>query len=70
MLDREQQVFFTLVQAGLWEKDVRLACFGDIDFSSVLKLAEEHFLVGLVAAGMEHITDLKVPTVDSIEFVG
>ena len=31
-LDKNQQAFFALVKAGLWEKDVRLLPFGNIDF--------------------------------------
>ena len=69
-LTKEQLAFFTLVRAGLWEKEVQLSHLGAIDFSEVQRLTEEQSLVGLVAAGLEHITDIKVPKVDVLQFIG
>jgi hypothetical protein len=68
--DSKQQAFFALVEAGLWEKDVRLSTFHKIDFQEVNRLAEEQAVIGLVAAGMEHVTDVKVPKEDILQFVG
>lgn len=53
--------FFELLRAGLWEREVRLSPFKDIDFSEVYRLAEEQSVIGLVAAGLEHVSDVKVP---------
>lgn len=64
------QVFLALVKAGLWEQDVRLSQFDKIDYSDVLGLAEEQTVVGLVTAGLEHVTDTKVPKEDLLQFVG
>ncbi len=61
--------FFTLVRAGLWEKEVRLVPYGDIDFAEVFRLAEEQSVVGLVAAGIEHIVDAKPQEKDLLQFV-
>lgn len=69
-LDNNQQAFFALVKAGLWEQDVRLSQFNLIDFQEVYRLADEQSVVGLVAAGLEHVTDVKVPKVDVLTFVG
>lgn len=69
-LDSKQQAFFALVKAGLWEKDVRLSTFNKIDFKEVNRLAEEQAVLGLVAAGMEHVTDVKVPKENLLQFVG
>lgn len=68
--DSKQQAFFALVEAGLWEKDVRLSTFHKIDFQEVNRLAEEQAVIGLVAAGMEHVTDVKVPKEDILQFAG
>ena len=65
-----QQAFFELVRAGLWEKEARLAQYSVIDFSSIMKLAENQSLVGLIAAGLEHVSDVKVPKEDVLLFVG
>ena len=69
-LDNNTQAFLALVRAGLWETDVRLSRFNEIDYSRILSLAEEQFVVGLVAAGLEHVTDVKVPKEDVLQFVG
>ncbi len=69
-LDSKQQAFFALVEAGLWEKDVRLSTYNKIDYQEVNRLAEEQAAIGLVAAGMEHVTDVKVPKEDILQFAG
>lgn len=68
-LDNNQQAFFALVKAGLWEKDVRLLPFGNIDFKTIYRLAEEQSVIGLVAAGLEHVIDFKAPQEVVLQFV-
>ena len=68
--NKDVQAFFALVRAGLWEQDVQLAPLGQIDFNEVYRLAEEQSVVGLVAAGMEHVTDVKIPQDVVLTFVG
>ena len=65
-----QKTFFELLRAGLWEKDVQLLPNKDIDFSAIMRLAEEQSVVGLVAAGLEHVVDLKVPQQWALQFAG
>jgi len=60
-LNRNHQAFMALVRAGLWEKEVRLLPYGEIDFNAIYKLAQEQSVVGLLAAGLEHVKDVKVP---------
>lgn len=69
-LSNNQQAFLALVRAGLWEKDVQLASYGLIDFNEVYRLAEEQAVVGLVAAGIEHVEDVKVPQQVALQFAG
>ncbi len=69
-LDNNQQAFFELLRAGLLEKEARLAHFNTIDYSAILELAEEQSIVGLVTAGMEHVTDVKVPQEWLLQFIG
>ena len=69
-MTKNTEAFLALVRAGLWETDVQLSQFYDIDYSLVLLLAEEQSIVGLVAAGVEHIADVKVPKEDVLQFVG
>ena len=62
--------FFELVRAGLWEEEVRLSQYGNIDYDEILQLAEEQSVVGLVAAGIEHVVDVKLPQDVVLQFVG
>lgn len=58
------------MRAGRWEKYARLLSFNPIDFQLVMSLAEEQSVVGFVAAGLEHVTDMKLPKEDVLQFVG
>ena len=58
------------MRAGLWEKEAKLAQFGRIDYMSIMQLAEEQSLVGLVTAGLEHVSDVKVPQAELLQFIG
>ena len=69
-LDNNQQAFFALMRAGLWEKEARLSLYNDIDFSEVYRIAEEQSVVGLVAAGLEHVADMRVPQQWALLFDG
>lgn len=64
------KAFFALLRAGLWEKEVQLTSFGEIDFKQVQRLAEEQSVVGLVAAGLDHVVDVKVPKKDVLQIIG
>lgn len=70
LITNNTQAFFALVKAGLWEQEISLSQFGEIDFSEVLNMSEEQSVVGLVSAGMEHVTDLIIPKKAVVQFVG
>ena len=42
--------------------------YGEVDYAEVMRLAQEQAVVGLVAAGLEHVTDVKVPQVWALQF--
>ncbi len=69
-LNSNQQAFFALVKAGLWEQNGQLSSVGEIDFNVVSRIAEEQSVAGLVAGGIEHVKDVKVPTENALTFVG
>lgn len=69
-LDNNTRAFFALVKAGLWEQDVHLTSYNKIEFQEINRLAEEQTVVGLVAAGLEHVTDMKESKEDLLQFVG
>ena len=59
-MDNNSKAFFALVRAGLWEQSVRL---------SLYKLAEAQAVLGLVAAGLEHVEDRKVTKPEAVQFM-
>lgn len=69
-MEKHQKVFFALVRAGLWGKKVQLLPYGEIDFVEILRLAEEQSVVGLVAAGVEEIVDIKPSKDVVLQMVG
>lgn len=69
-LNNNQQAFFELLRAGLWGKEARLSKFGAINLKEICRIAEEQSVVGLVAAGLEHVTDVKLPKEEVLMVVG
>lgn len=69
-LDKNQQAFFALLRAGLWEQEVRLVPYGEVAFSAILDLAEEQSVVGFIAAGIEHVADGRPAKKDVLQFIG
>lgn len=70
MNNKQTEAFFALLRAGLWEKEVRLSAYQPIDFTAIQTMAEEQSVVGLIAAGLEHVKDAAVPKVDLLQFIG
>lgn len=69
-LEKNNNAFFALLRAGLWEKEVHLTPYGEIDIGTVLQLAEKQSVVGLIAAGIEHIADARPAKRDVLQFIG
>lgn len=69
-LNSNQQAFFELLRAGLWSKEARLSVFDTINLKEICRIAEEQSVVGLVAAGIEHVTDVKLPKEGVLLIVG
>ena len=69
-LNKSKKTLLALVQAGLWEKDVRLSSYPKVDFPLVYQWAEEQSVVGLVTAGLEHVQDVQIPKDIVLTFVG
>lgn len=72
MTDRNNtyKAFITLLKAGLWEKNVRLSTFDRIDLDEIYRQAEEQSVVGIVAAGLEHVEDVQLPKDVVLTFAG
>ena len=64
------QTFFILLKAGLWEEDAQLISYEKEVFAKALEIAEEQSVIGLIAAGLEHITDVKIPQAVALKIVG
>lgn len=64
------KAFVELVRAGLWEQDAKLAKYVDIDYSVIMRMAEEQSVVGLITAGLEQVKDVTVPKEWTLQFIG
>ena len=62
--------FYELLRAGLWEKEARLSQYGEVDYEEIMSLAEEQSVLGVVTAGLEHVTDVKVPKEVLLQLIG
>lgn len=62
--------FFTILRAGLWEKDAQLSEYGNVAFNSVYQIATGQSVVGLIAAGIERVADAKAPKELVLTIVG
>lgn len=62
-------VFFALIRAGLWEKEVKLLPFGEIDWRCVYRIAAEQSVSGLILAGLDH-SDVKPPKHVLLQWIG
>lgn len=69
-MNNNQKAFFELLKGGLWNKEVRLAGYTDVDCSALLDLATEQSVIGLITAGIERVTDVKLPRIDVLQFIG
>ena len=73
-LDIHTVAFLALLRAGLWEQEVRLSTPGtssanlQVDFNQVRRVAEEQSVTGVVAAGLERVTDGRAPKADALAF--
>lgn len=65
-----EQLFFNILKAGLWETNVQLDPYFIVDFNNLLQMAREQSVVGLFAAGLEHITDVKIPQILALTIAG
>lgn len=68
-LTNNSKPFFALIKAGLWEKEINLSDYGEINFQRLYDLAKEQAVFGLVAAGFEHVSDIKIPKEILLKFV-
>jgi hypothetical protein len=68
--DNTIDAFFALLRSGLWENNVLLSLFGEIDYNHVFLLSQEQAVVGLVAAGLEYVKDIKPPQELVLQYVG
>lgn len=68
--ENKREAFLELVKAGLWEKEVLLLPYGEIDYVAIYNMAEKQGVLGLVAAGLEHVSDTKIPQVTALAFAG
>lgn len=74
ILNTNQQAFFSLLRAGLWEnyseiQDSSFRFQGNVDWDEVYRLASEQSVVGVVLAGIEHFY-VKPPQEELLQWIG
>ena len=69
IMKKNQDAFFALLRAGLWEQGVRLLPYEPLDFDALYKMADDQSVVGLLAAGLEHVEDRKVTKPEALAFL-
>lgn len=67
--DNRLEAFFALLRAGLWEQSIRVSSLEPIDFAALYTLADEQSVVGLIAAGLDHVEDRKIAKMDARPFL-
>lgn len=63
------QTFFSLVRAGLWEKETSFSSKG-VAYPEVRRLANEQSLMGVVAAGLGHLQGDEFPEDEAVQYIG
>ena len=69
-MDTNQEIFIKLLQAGLWEREVKIPAGSNVDWGQILRLAEEQSVVGLMAAATEHVKGMTIPQEWALQFIG
>lgn len=77
-MGKNNNIFFELLKAGLWEKNVQHLLYEEIDFSEILKVAKEQSVVGLVTIGIDKLqeswlkshTTPMMPEIEALKFIG
>ena len=65
-----QALFLELIKSGLWEREAQLLTYSEIDYTAIYNMAEKQGVLGLVAAGLEYVSDTKIPQVMALAFAG
>lgn len=68
-MNKKYSVFFSFLQAGLWEKKIQILQPEGINYDEVIRISEEQAVVGLVAAGVENIPDITIPKEHSLSLI-
>lgn len=69
ILDHNIQAFLFILKAGLWKENIdNLSQYGRLDFNVIGQLAEEQSVIGLVAEGIESLSERPVPKTEALWF--
>lgn len=66
----QHEAFLAFVRAGLWDEEVRLESFDNIDFAWIRRMAEDQSVVGLVSAGVQRLTAYSLPLTEKLTLLG
>ena len=69
-LDANKEFFFSLLKAGLWEREVKIPAGSNVDWGQIHRLAEDQSVVGLMAAATEQVKGMTIPQEWALQFIG
>ena len=70
-LKSSQNAFLCLLRAGLWDcESCNLSDYKAFSFDEIYQIAQEQSVVGIIASGLEHVSDVKAPQDIALTFVG
>ncbi len=65
-----RSAFLAFVKAGLWNTEVPFQHDDTLDFTEILRLADEQSVIGLVTAGVEKLPAGKLPLTEKLALLG
>ena len=68
-IDNNTLAFFALLRAGLWEQSTEITSFEPLDFDAIYQYASDQSVVGLIAAGLEWVSDRKIKKSEAVPFL-
>lgn len=69
-MNTNHETFIKLLQAGLWEREVKIPAGSNVDWGQIHRLAEGQSVVGLMAAATEHVKGMTIPQEWALQFIG
>lgn len=68
--DNTTDALFSLIRAGLWEEDANISSLESVSLEWLIQQSEKQAVLGLLAAGLEHVKGVQIPKDYTLQLVG